>query len=125
MRVPVVANGEIWTLADYRACVVESGCADVMLGRGAVADPLLATRIRAGDEAPPSAADWLLLWPLLEAFWLAVLAKVEARHAPGRLKQWLNLLRRHYPQAEALYQTVRPQRLASEVSNSLITARPR
>ena len=124
VRVPVVANGEIWTLADYRACVAESACSDVMLGRGAVADPLLADRIRTGSDAPPSAADWLLLWPLLESFWQAVLAKLEPRHAPGRLKQWLNLLRRHYPEAEALYQTVRPQRLASEVSHSLLAARP-
>lgn len=38
-----------------------------------------------------------------------MLAKVEARHAPGRLKQWLNLLRRNFPQAEILYREIRPQ----------------
>ncbi len=47
VRVPVIANGEVWTVADYRAMREETGCADVMLGRGAVADPFLATRSRA------------------------------------------------------------------------------
>jgi hypothetical protein len=41
--------------------------------------------------------------PLIGEFWQRVLAKVEARHAPGRLKQWLGLLRRNFPQAEILY----------------------
>ena len=49
------------------------------------------------------------LLPLIAEFWLRVLTKVEARHAPGRLKQWLNLLRRNFPQAEALYRELRPQ----------------
>src|SRR5690606_16391413 len=34
---PLVANGEIWSLADYIRCLEESGCTDVMLGRGLLA----------------------------------------------------------------------------------------
>ena len=87
-----------------------SGATDVMLGRGAVADPFLVRRIRAGADAPADrAAEWAELLPLIAEFWLRVLAKVEARHAPGRLKQWLNLLRRNFPQAEILYRDIRPQ----------------
>src|SRR5690606_17901838 len=32
--IPVIANGEIWSVADYRECSRQSRCADVMLGRG-------------------------------------------------------------------------------------------
>jgi tRNA-dihydrouridine synthase C len=33
---------------------------------------------------------------------------VVPRHRAGRLKQWLNLLRRRFAEAEALYQRLRP-----------------
>ncbi len=111
VAVPVVANGEVWNEDDWRRCRAVSGAVDVMLGRGAVADPFLARRIRQGAVvAPDREAEWAELLPLLGEFWLRVLAKVEARHAPGRLKQWLNLLRRNFPQAEALYVLVRAER---------------
>ena len=111
VSVPVIANGEVWSEDDYHRCRKVTGCADVMLGRGAVADPFLARRIRAaladgGSEAPRD-AEWQALRPLLDEFWVRVQQRVVARHAPGRLKLWLNSLRRCYPQAEALYRQVR------------------
>jgi tRNA-dihydrouridine synthase C len=127
VRVPVVANGEIWSVDDYLRCRSESGLADVMIGRGAVADPLLVERIRArlrGEEATDPAADWPRIAPLLGDYWLRVLAHVEARHAAGRLKQWLNLLRRSYPQAEALYQAMRPVRDNQRIGELLAAALP-
>ena len=107
VSVPVIANGEIWTMADYRRCRAVSGCTDVMLGRGAVADPFLARRIRADGEFGDPGDDWPELAPLLTEFWQRVRARLQARHAPGRLKSWLNLLRRTYPQADILYHRIR------------------
>ncbi len=43
---PVVANGEVWTVADAERCLAVSGCDTIMLGRGIVADPGLALAIR-------------------------------------------------------------------------------
>ncbi len=34
-------------------------------------------------------------------------AQLEPRQRAGRLKQWLNLLRRRYPEAQQAYDTVR------------------
>jgi len=122
IKVPVVANGEIWTTADYERCRAESGCADVMIGRGAVADPFLVERIRAvqAGEAPRTLAqDWPRLTPLLGEFWRGVLVKVGPRHAPGRLKQWLNLLRRNYPEAERLHTHIRAMREAGEIEQAM------
>ncbi|MEY4564304.1 MAG: hypothetical protein RLZZ618_3581, partial [Pseudomonadota bacterium] len=45
VKVNVVANGEIWTVDDARRCREESGCTDLMLGRGMVCDPGLALAI--------------------------------------------------------------------------------
>ena len=47
--------------------------------------------------------------PLLRHFWDLVdgHAHIAPGHRAGRLKQWLNYLRRRYPQAEAVYADVR------------------
>ena len=41
LKIPVVANGEIWTREDFLRCRDETGCEHFMLGRGALADPAL------------------------------------------------------------------------------------
>lgn len=121
--VPVVANGEVWTTEDYLRCRAESGCADVMIGRGAVADPFLVERIRAvqvGQTPRTIEEDWPRVAQMLREFWQSVLEKVGARHAPGRLKQWVNLLRRNYAEAERLHHAIRPLREAPQISEALV-----
>jgi len=117
--IPVIANGEVWSEADWLRCRAESGVADVMLGRGAVADPFMVRRIRARGAAFAAAdrsAEWRELRPLLVLFWQQVQDKLLPVHAPGRLKQWLNLLRRNFPHAEALFQEIRPMRRTAEIN---------
>jgi tRNA-dihydrouridine synthase C len=115
VSVPVVANGEIWTVQDALRCREISGCDDLMLGRGIVADPGLALAIRAavaqGGDAVAAAAStgWLDLVPQVQRFWQMVCEDLEPRQRAGRLKQWLNLMRRRFPEAEAAYQEVRTQ----------------
>lgn len=101
---PVVANGEIWTLDDARRCRVESGCTDLMLGRGMVASPGLALAIAA--EAAGPGLSWARLQPCIGYFW-SILGHIEPRARAGRLKQWLNYLRRQYTQAQVAYDAVR------------------
>jgi tRNA-dihydrouridine synthase C len=110
VKVPVVANGEIWTVADALRCRAESGCPDLMLGRGMVADPGLALAVRlalAGGAADAHALDWPRLRDLLRLFWAGIERHITPRHRPGRLKQWLNFLRRRFPEAETAYQRLR------------------
>lgn len=118
VRIPVIANGEVWTEDDWRRCRDESGVADVMLGRGAVADPFLARRIR-GELPQPQPrqrdAEWAVLRPLVAEFWQRVQRRLVPKHAPGRLKQWMQLLRRSQPRAEALFQEIRPVRQPAEI----------
>ena len=49
---------------------------------------------------------------------------VEPRHRPGRLKQWLNLLRRRFPEAEVAYGELRTLTQTSEVEAWLARAEP-
>lgn len=103
VRIPVVANGEIWSVQDAERCRAASGCDALMLGRGMVADPGLALAIRGHDARLP----WRALLPLIAEFWQGVCARVEPRHRAGRLKQWLNYLRRRYPEAQQAYDRLR------------------
>ena len=109
VNIPVVANGEIWTVHDARRCREASGCDMLMLGRGVVTDPGLGLAIKAsmrGVESP-AGVTWAELVPLLAEFWQIVCSRLDARSRAGRLKQWLNFLRRRFPEAETAYQQLR------------------
>ncbi len=102
VRLPLVANGEIWTVADARRCREESGCEALMLGRGQLADPGLAAEI---GGAPP--LPWSAVQALLAQYWDLLDHGIAPRHRAGRLKQWLNLLRRRFPEAQQAFDAVR------------------
>ncbi|CAN0600988.1 unnamed protein product, partial [Ectocarpus sp. 12 AP-2014] len=91
VSIPVVANGDIWTLEDYWKARTLSGCRDVMLGRSALADPWLAPRIRhwqqTGERLPESS--WAMRASVLQEY-----ASLQRQHLPDRVvvslvKQWL------------------------------------
>ncbi|UCV12774.1 tRNA-dihydrouridine synthase [Dechloromonas denitrificans] len=115
--IPLIANGEVWTVEDFRNCQAATGCQDIMIGRGAIADPLLARRVR-GDRV----GGWEEVQPGVAAYWLGVRQKVVPGHAGGRIKQWLALLRRNYPEAGALYDVLRPIKEAADIDTALIAA---
>lgn len=108
IRLPLIANGDIWTPEDYRRCVSIVGTEDVMLGRGAIRNPDLAARIR--NTAATDKTNWSHLAPLITQFWSEVRQVMPERYCAGRLKQWLNHLRQVHPEAEQLWQGVRGER---------------
>ena len=108
VKIPVVANGEIWTVDDARRCRQASGCDSIMLGRGIVTDPGLALAIRRGlDGKPDRWGPWAAILPLMGGFWQLVVARLERRQQAGRLKQWLNFMRHRYPEAQEAYDALR------------------
>ena len=117
LSIPVVANGDLWSVADFRRCRDQTGCRHFMLGRGALANPYLpqqiacelgiATKHCPADAAPP--IDWV---PHLKRL-LALTAQIEGktgmdrrtdRFLVCRLKQWLNLAdkRGHFREFETV-----------------------
>jgi tRNA-dihydrouridine synthase C len=122
VNVPVFANGEIWTLEDWRRCREVSGVEDIMLGRGLVARPDLARQIaaaRAGQVV--ETMGWAELQPLLADFWLQARRKMSPRYAPGRLKQWLAMLTRSYPEATELFNLLRRENDCQRIDGLLGT----
>lgn len=123
VKLPVIANGEIWTVLDARRCREVSGCDTLMLGRGLVANPALALAIvldaknQSAQPGTTAVLSWEELQPLLHLFWQLVNQRVQERHRAGRLKQWLHYLRRYSLDAQAAYERVRtlndPQQVAA------------
>ena len=112
VNLPVVANGEIWTVDDARRCRDVSGCNMLMIGRGAVVDPGLGLAIKSDmNQAMPNAVTspvtWAQLLPLVLDFWHIVTTRLDNKAQAGRLKQWLNFLRRRFPEAEVAYQALK------------------
>lgn len=100
LSIPVIANGDIWTLADFKACREETGCEHFMLGRPALANPHLVHHIARELGLPhrevgasPSVAEWR---ELLTRF-LEISAPLSDNPFYGlrRVKQWLRYAFQH------------------------------
>ena len=129
VRIPVVANGEIWNVQDALRCREVSGCDMLMLGRGMVTDPGLALAIHAATAKPECpdgpfnpGVEWSTLLPFIAEFWSLVCSRLERRQQAGRLKQWLNFLRRQYPEAELAYRALRTISEPATIDQWLVAA---
>jgi tRNA-dihydrouridine synthase C len=118
--VPVIANGEIWSIDDARRCREVSGCDDLMLGRGILCRPDLARLVQADrrqQEIEP------LSWPQIRALVLelfeATLAAYHPRHVGNPIKQWLAYQRFYFPQAAELFERIKRMRDPVEIRNAL------
>lgn len=105
VSIPIVINGEIWTPDDAGNALRKSKCEHLMLGRGAVRNPWLASEIK---ESSRNTTLWPELMVLIETFWEAITENMTHRYCSGRLKQWLKFMKDNYPEASALYQELRP-----------------
>ncbi|MFO0803898.1 MAG: tRNA-dihydrouridine synthase family protein [Gemmataceae bacterium] len=94
LGIPVIANGDIRTLDDFRRCREATGCIHFMLGRGALADPDLSHGVAAelGIVPADGPTDWN--WPrLLDRLtdWTRVLVEAPPENGVRRMKQWLKM----------------------------------
>ncbi len=95
LSIPVVANGEIWSIEDFHRCREDSGAIHFMLGRGALAVPGLALRIRKELGLPLAGAGADLVFPELSgaSAWQDVFRRYsEVQPSEKRMKQWARYL---------------------------------
>ena len=112
LRIPVIANGEIWDWQSAQQCMAITGCDAVMIGRGALNVPNLSRVIK--ENAPP------MPWPQVMAL-LHRYTRLEKQGDTGmyhvaRIKQWLGYLRKAYPQADTLFTRVRALKSSPEIA---------
>ena len=107
LHIPVVANGDIWTLDDFRRCREETGCRHFMLGRGAMANPLLSKQVarelglplthRQAENIPTRQEPPLDWEPYLRRLiaYMEFYSEKTSDRATLRLKQWLRMASTH------------------------------
>ncbi len=98
LPIPIVANGDIWSVEDFKRCRDITGCDRFMVGRGVLANPRLAVEIarELGLSSQESFADdiarpttWI---PMLKRFSFWCHGFFEGPlYVPRRMKQWLRL----------------------------------
>lgn len=121
-RATVVANGEIWSVADYLKCREVSGCEHVALGRGAIATPDLALQIRAHIQN--SSSHVIFSWGKIRDEIMPKFIKLseeyrDAGYAVARTKQWLRQLARNYPEAAAIFEIAKRQKNTREIYETI------
>lgn len=123
LEIPVIANGEIWSVEDARRCREVSGCSDLMLGRGALCRPDLPRLIAAGDAGHDCPAmSWPEVLAQVQRFFTLTLENYDPRGAGNPLKQWLVYLRGYYPQAALLFEALKRLRDPAELQAALAQA---
>lgn len=121
LAIPVVANGDIWSLEDYWRARTLSGCRDVMIGRGALADPWLAPRIRhwqlTGKRLPET--PWAVRAEILIRFAHLQRSTLTERVVASLIKQWLNHMRARDSEAARRFERLKRINNLSELLTGL------
>ena len=117
LKINVIANGEIWNNADAKACLQQSQCEDLMIGRGAVTTPDLTLCIRQNQDS--FILSWQDLVELQQRF-LNGQFKTEIGMI-GRYKQWLGMMSKAYPEAQELWQQVKRMKQLDQITDCLHT----
>lgn len=101
LQIPVVANGDIWTLAEFQRCREQTDCQAFMFGRSLLARPDLGLQIKAfcaGVEYQPMA--WPQIVELLWGYYQITREVYPAKYLGNRIKQWLAYLKLAFPEAQ-------------------------
>ncbi|QWT40442.1 tRNA dihydrouridine(16) synthase DusC [Dickeya dadantii] len=112
LRIPVIANGEIWDWQSAQDCMAATGCDAVMIGRGALNVPNLSRVIKYREARMP----WPEVVQLLQKY-----VRLEKQGDTGlyhvaRIKQWLGYLRKEYHEASELFSQVRALTTSADIA---------
>jgi tRNA-dihydrouridine synthase C len=105
VKIPVIANGEIWNENDFDRARSASGCRHVMIGRGLMSYPDLARVLKNRASVAPVA------WTEVQA-WIQEFAHLSREHrhegyAVSRLKQWTKSLSRQFTDAVEVFDEIK------------------
>lgn len=119
LDIPVVVNGEIWTIQDFRRAREQSGCEHFMLGRGALANPHLASAISLELGLARSNNLVSTEWPKLINDFINTARNYgySNGYALCRIKQWMRFAR-HLN--NPLFESIKNCQSLEEVTSSLV-----
>ncbi len=125
VNLPIVANGEIWSVADFQRCVEVTDCQQYMIGRGAIAKPSLFREIKASLNANLNASNPEMsvqeIKNLLPRFFDISTEFKSEYFAQARTKQWLRQISLKFEETIPLFDELKvitkPQIFRSRLEN--------
>ena len=115
IKIPVTANGDIFSLQDAQRCMEISGCDRLMIGRGALATPNLAKVIK-GEEEPHN---WSQILVLMTQYLDIQTNGDKEKYLPSRIKQWLTFMQFQQPNALNFLKHVRKIKTTSDMFQAI------
>lgn len=110
ISIPIVANGEIWTVENFKRCQEVTGSTEFMMGRGAMANPYLFQQIKTAlktQSATETFRPWSEVKPLLPQFFQTSEQQKSGYFAQARTKQWLRMLTVKYLEAKPVFDEIK------------------
>ncbi|GKV88102.1 MULTISPECIES: tRNA dihydrouridine(16) synthase DusC [Pectobacterium] len=112
LRIPVIANGEIWDWQSAQDCMATTGCDAVMIGRGALNVPNLSRVIKYNEPRMP----WPEVMLLLQKYVQLEKQGDTGLYHVARIKQWLGYLRKEYDDATELFSEIRTLKTSADIA---------
>lgn len=103
VKIPVLANGEIWTPEQAAQCQQESGSDILMIGRGLVAVPDLGLQIKNSKQTPMTWQENLGLMKVLAES----LQHLQDKQLTSRMKQWLHYFSMQSTEVAQVFEVVK------------------
>jgi tRNA-dihydrouridine synthase C len=112
-KIKIIANGEIWTVDDFKRCQEVTACEDFMIGRAALRNPFLFRQIKETHDTQTQPVQ------LLSGFFEACTVFVNDDFATARTKQWLNQLRVTDDKIQSIFDEVKVLKKPTEFKQKL------
>ncbi len=113
-KIPLVTNGEIWTLEDFAKCQKAAQTESYMIGRGALRDPHLFRKIKEREERVPGTfspqkvpGTFFSVRELVPRFYESSVDYANEGFAVARTKGWLKQLSLSDPAFGAIFEEVK------------------
>lgn len=120
VKIPIVANGDIESLSDYKRCLEISGCDSVMVGRGAFSYPELGLEIQRDNQGEPfTPKAWVEVKQMAVDFFLSLSEKTSDAYMATRTKQWFRILAKKYPEAETVFDQIKREKSVENILRHL------
>ncbi|MFS4460583.1 tRNA dihydrouridine synthase [Bdellovibrio sp. HCB2-146] len=116
----IIANGEIWNVADFHRCVEVTQCEDYMVGRGVLSNPFIFKQIKQSlQQETVEEMNWLRAKPLLPKFFEASTMYINDYFAVSRTKQWLKALSLKNAEAKEVFDQIKILKKPTEFRENL------
>ena len=125
--IPIIANGDIFSVDDFIRCREETQCERFMIGRGIMSDPFLFNKIQnylqkntQDHHLDAEKTQWMLSSEIIQTFYDRSADYVNDYFATARTKQWLRGLALRSAPAKTLFDEIKVIKNPTEFRSRLV-----